>query len=101
MLWNTQMSGRGSSRFLYDGSYIRMKNLTLAYQVPNEVAKKMYLASVRIFMMGENLLTFTKYPGGDPEFFRSSGSAANISPGIADITMPQVRTFTFGINLGL
>jgi hypothetical protein len=78
-----------------------MKNLTLGYQLPSALAKKMFLASARVYMMGENLLTFTKYPGGDPEFFRASGSAANISPGIADITMPQVRTFTFGINLGL
>lgn len=101
LLWNTQMSGRASSRFLYDGSYVRMKNLTLAYQFPNVIMRKMHIGSLRVYMMGENLLTFTKYPGGDPEFFRASGAAANISPGIADITMPQVRTITFGLNLGL
>lgn len=101
LLWNTQMSGRASSRFLYDGSYVRMKNLTLGYMLPQPILKKLHLSNLRVYMMGENLLTFTKYPGGDPEFFRASGAAANISPGIADITMPQVRTFTFGINLGL
>jgi hypothetical protein len=95
------MSGRASSRFLYDGSYVRMKNLTLAYQFPKTIMRKMHDGSLRVYMMGENLLTFTKYPGGDPEFFRATGAAANISPGIADITMPQVRTITFGLNLGL
>ncbi len=101
LLWNTQMSGRASSRFLYDGSYIRMKNLTLGYTLPQPILKKIHLSNLRVYLMGENLLTFTKYPGGDPEFFRASGAAANIAPGIADITMPQVRTFSFGINLGL
>jgi len=101
LLWNTQMSGRASSRFLYDGSYIRMKNLTLAYQLPQNIIQKLHVRSLRLYLMGENLLTFTKYPGTDPEFFRASGQGANISPGIADITMPQVRTFTFGLNLGL
>ncbi len=101
LLWNTQMAGRSSSRFLYDGSYIRMKNLSLGYQLPESVLNKLHFGSLRLFVMGENLLTFTKYPGGDPEFFRASGAAANISPGIADITMPQVRTITFGLNLGL
>ncbi len=101
LLWNTQMSGRASSRFLYDGSYIRMKNLTLAYQIPPTILQKLHVRSLRLYMMGENLLTFTKYPGSDPEFFRASGQGANISPGIADITMPQVRTITFGLNLGL
>lgn len=101
LLWNTQMSGRSSSRFLYDGSYLRMKNLSLSYQLPGVLVQKMHIGSLKLFVMGENLLTFTKYPGADPEFFRASGAAANIAPGIADITMPQVRTFTIGLNLGL
>ena len=101
LLWNTQMSGRASSRFLYDGSYIRMKNLILTYHLPKTITQKLYISNAKFFVMAENLLTFTKYPGGDPEFFRASGAAANISPGIADITMPQVRTITLGINIGL
>jgi hypothetical protein len=44
--------------------------------------------------MAENLLTFTKYPGRRPRIFQGKRAAANISPGIADITMPQVRTIT-------
>lgn len=101
LLWNSQMSGRASSRFLYDGSYVRLKNLTLAYHLPQSILSNIHLANVRLFVTGENLLTFTKYPGADPEFFNASGSAANISPGIAGISMPQVRTITFGVNIGL
>jgi len=101
LLWNTQMSGRGSTRFLYDGSYVRLKNLSLAYQIPQTILQKIHVGSLKVYMMGENLLTFTKYPGADPEFFRATGQGANIAPGIADITMPQVRTITFGLTLGL
>ncbi len=101
LLWNSQMSGRSSSRFLYDGSYLRLKNLTLAYNLPKSVVNKLRISNIRIFVMGENLLTFTNYPGADPEFFRAEGSGANIAPGLAGITMPQVKTISVGVSLGL
>lgn len=101
LLWNSQMSGRASSRFLYDGSYVRLKNLTLAYHLPKSLISQVNLANVKVYLTGENLLTFTKYPGADPEFFTASGAMANIAPGISGIRMPQVRTISFGINIGL
>lgn len=102
MLWNTQMSSRASSRFLYDGSYIRLKNISLGYTFPKNICKALFVSSIKVYGTAENLLTFTKYPGADPEFFRATTSqGANIAPGIADITMPQVKTLSVGLQIGL
>jgi TonB-dependent starch-binding outer membrane protein SusC len=102
LLWNSMMAGRTSSRFLYDGSYVRLKNLVLGYNLPESILNKVHIRNLRIFGMGENLLTFTKYPGTDPEFFNAKNDKeANIAPGIAGITLPQVRTFSVGVSVGL
>ncbi|NJO68477.1 MAG: TonB-dependent receptor [Bacteroidetes bacterium] len=96
------MSGRASTRFLYDGSYIRLKNLVFGYSFPKSFINKAHLSNLRVYVMGENLLTFTKYPGADPEFFRATDNAgSNIAPGLAGISMPQVRTISIGVSVGL
>jgi TonB-linked SusC/RagA family outer membrane protein len=101
LLWNSPMNGRNSSRFLYDGSYLRLKNVQLAYYLPKNISEKMYLSSMKFFVIAQNLATFTKYPGQDPEFFNaSSGRDANLAPGIDKLeNYPQMRTFTFGVNV--
>ena len=57
-----------STRFLYDGSYVRLRNITLGYNLPKKVVETMHLSNLRVFAQGHNLLTFTNYPGQDPEF---------------------------------
>jgi TonB-dependent starch-binding outer membrane protein SusC len=57
----------GSDRYIFDGSYIRLRNLTLSYSLPKEWASKIKMDNVRIFAQGTNLLTITKYKGFDPE----------------------------------
>jgi len=57
-----------STRFLYDGSYVRLRNITLGYHLPKKFVESIYLSNLRIFAQGHNLLTFTNYPGQDPEF---------------------------------
>lgn len=81
---------RHSDRFVEDGSYLRIKNLTLGYTVPQSLAKKYYLQSVRLYMSCQNLYTFTKYSGFDPEV------GAN---GIDLSTYPLTRTISFGLNV--
>ncbi len=90
-----------SDMWLYDGSYLRLKNLTLAYNVSPTLLKKYNLSNLRFALTGTNLLTFTKYPGADPEVARDFDNAAdrNLSPNISWLTPPQERTFTFSINL--
>ncbi len=94
-----------SSRYLQDGSYIRLKNVTLGYSLPKSLLDKVGLESVRLFVTGQNLLLFTEYgddgrAGWDPEV-NSDAFATNISIGNDFYSAPQPRTWTFGLNLGL
>ena len=78
------------SRFLEDASFLRLKNLTLGYAVPqNWLEKTHFFDSARIYVQGQNLLTFTKFSGIDPE------SSSNIYAA----QYPMSRQFTLGIEL--
>ena len=101
------LSGNGSgqsSRFVKDGSYGRLRTLTLGYNLPGDFVKKGYLQSVRVFAQALNLVTFTKYKGWDPEvntdYLSNSTTQGNINQGIDFYTAPQPRTITFGVNVG-
>ncbi|WP_345058392.1 TonB-dependent receptor [Hymenobacter glaciei] len=101
------LSGNGaanSSRFVRDGSYGRLRTVTLGYSLPAAFVKKGYLQSVRVYAQALNLLTFTKYKGWDPEvntdYLASSTTQGNINQGIDFYSAPQPRTITFGINVG-
>ena len=85
---------RTSDRFLDNGSYLRLKNLTIGYTLPSNKLSKItnnVLTKARIYVTSQNLLTITKYSGYDPE----------INGGIDTGTYPQARTMTIGLNLGL
>ena len=88
-----------NSRYVSDGSYIRLKNLTVAYNVPSDIASKMKLRSLRVYAMGQNLLTFTNYKGADPEV--STFGDTNTSLGTEFLTFPQLKMYSFGINIGI
>jgi TonB-dependent starch-binding outer membrane protein SusC len=103
MQWNSNARSFESSRFLHDGSFIRLKNVQLGYTLPASVAQKLRLRTARISFTGQNLLTFTKFTGWDPEVFRNGGadgSTATLSPGVTNNDLPQVRTLLVGINFG-
>ncbi|MEQ9306960.1 MAG: TonB-dependent receptor, partial [Marinoscillum sp.] len=87
-----------SSRWVYDGSYVRLKNVALGYTFPGSLLDNLKIRSLRIYASAQNLLTITDYPGLDPEVNYRDNSA-NI--GLDYASYPNVRTFTFGINLGL
>jgi hypothetical protein len=88
--------------FLHDASYLRLRELTLGYRLPGNTLDKWKLKSLRVYVTGSNLLTFTKYPGGDPEITRDfeNPQDRNLSPNVTYLTAPTQRTFIFGINLG-
>lgn len=101
--WNSNARSFESSRFLHDGSFIRLKNVQLGYTLPASVAKKLRLRTARVSFTGQNLLTFTKFRGWDPEVFRNGGadgSTATLSPGVTNNDLPQVRTILVGVNFG-
>jgi hypothetical protein len=88
-----------SSRYLQDASYVRLKTLTLGYNVPSKIINKYYLSSIRLYMSAQNLLTFTKYDLNDPEV-NTDYLAGNISQGNDFYAAPQAKTIMFGINIG-
>jgi TonB-dependent starch-binding outer membrane protein SusC len=87
-----------SSRYLYDGSYLRLKNVTLGYQLPFDYTQRLGVQAARIYVSGQNLLTFTRYPWWDPEV-NADAWASNISLGNEFYSAPQARTVTTGIQL--
>jgi TonB-dependent starch-binding outer membrane protein SusC len=95
--------GGESSRFLSDGSYVRLKTVTLGYNFPSALVKRAYLQSARIYFSGVNLLTFTDYKGWDPEvnadYLASDANTGNISQGNDFYSAPQAKTYTFGVNV--
>ena len=92
------LNNRHSDRFLEDGSYARFKSVTLGYTVPTLMASRVHVRTARIYVQAQNLVTFTKYSGLDPEVSTFSGS--NTSIGTDFFTYPQARTITGGITLG-
>ncbi len=90
--------GVDNSRFVSDGSYLRLKNITLSYDIPKAIVQRAKFRSVRLFVTGENLLTFTGYSGADPEV--STFANTSTSAGTDFLTQPQSKRFNIGINLG-
>lgn len=85
-----------SSRWLYDGSYIRLRTLTFGYTLPKSVIQHLRIQSARIYATGLNLWTKTKYPG-DPEV--NTATVTNITGGQDFYTIPQAKTITVGLNI--
>ncbi|HSC53928.1 MAG TPA: TonB-dependent receptor [Phnomibacter sp.] len=88
-----------SSRYMYDASYVRLKSLTLAYNVPTKWMGKVGLNTARVYLSGVNLLTFTDYPGWDPEV-NTDYRAGNVNQGGDFYAAPQIKSWVFGLNLG-
>ncbi len=92
-------NNRISSRFIEDGSYLRVKNVVLSYNIDKKHLTRAGIRSARVYVTGQNLLTYTNYSGMDPEV--NYAGPANVVMGTDFFTHPQVRTISFGINLGL
>ncbi|QKG51340.1 hypothetical protein [Hymenobacter sp. BRD67] len=90
---------RNSTRFVEDGSYLRLKTATLGYNLPKPWSEAIHFQNIRVYLSGQNLLTFTKYSGLDPEVSTFSGT--NTSLGTDFLTFPQARTYQVGVNLSL
>ncbi len=94
-------NNRISSRFVEDGSYARLKNLTLSYNLDRKLIDRLGLGirNFRVYLAGANLITITNYSGMDPEVNYLGDS--NLLRATDFFTYPQARTYTLGINLGL
>ncbi|MBW3630642.1 MAG: TonB-dependent receptor [Gemmatimonadetes bacterium] len=89
---------RASSRFVEDGSYVRVKNLVFGYNVPASMASRLGTSNLRLYVQAQNLYTWTKYSGFDPEV--NFSGATSITRGIDFYTLPQARTVSVGLNFG-
>ena len=78
-----------SDLYIQDGSYLRLKNLTLGYTLPRNLTQRIGISRLRVYAMAENLFTWTKYWGFDPEI-GTSGTSLGVDYGV----YPQARTYT-------
>ena len=85
---------RMSTYFIEDGSYMKLKYLKLGYQLPKDIATKVFASNISIFGQVENIFTITSYKGLDPEVILG-GYGARIDSGL----YPRARTFTLGLNI--
>ncbi len=90
-----------STRFLFDGSYIRIKNMTLGYTFNHIRLSKNKINTLRVYFSTQNLFTFTKYPGLDPEMQTSNNSTSegDLAKNIDWGTYPMAKVYTLGLNL--
>lgn len=87
--------GNSSTFYVEDGSFMRIRNITLGYTIPNNIITTNIISSCRLYISVQNLFTFTNYSGFDPEV----SSSNPINSGIDDGVYPVPRTFLAGINL--
>ncbi len=90
---------RFSDRWVEDGSYLRIKNIQLGYTLPNSMMSKLRIKNMRVYASFDNLFTFTKYTGLDPELFGLYGNPFYY--GVDLVNYPQPRTFSLGLNITL
>lgn len=81
-------NNRNSNRYIEDGSYLRLKNITFGYSLPKKFISKATISSARLYLSGQNIYTLTKYSGFDPEI-----------SGVDSGNYPLTRTFSFGLDI--
>ena len=86
-----------SSKYVENGSYLRLNNLSIGYTLPSNISNILKLSSLRVYLSAQNLFTITQYKGYDPEV---NSKASNIHTQGVDIGMiPQVSTYMLGLNV--
>ncbi len=88
-----------SDRLVEDGSYLRLRNIQLAYSLPLQQWRVNWMRTAQVYVSGQNLLTFTKYSWWDPET-NSQGGANSIGQGIDHYSYPTSKAVTFGVRVG-
>jgi len=86
-----------SDRYIEDGSYLRLKTLVLGYTLPLRFVSRAYDTRIRFYFSAQNLVTWTKYTGYDPEVSRNGQST--LTQGIDYAVYPNAKLFTGGVNI--
>jgi hypothetical protein len=96
LMTESPMSGRYTSRFLHDASYIRLRDVALSYELPTVETNNLKIASSKIFLRVQNAWLWSRWPGVEPE--ATFGASQNISPGMRGFVKPMARTFVMGVE---
>ncbi|SHH51975.1 TonB-linked outer membrane protein, SusC/RagA family [Chryseolinea serpens] len=99
---NPSFGGNGknfinSSRYVYDGSYVKLKNISLSYHVPTGLLDKVKMKNLEIYVSGQNVFTITHFPGYDPEINNAQNA---VTQGLEMGVIPNPRTYTIGLKAG-
>ncbi|SEW49725.1 SusC/RagA family TonB-linked outer membrane protein [Chitinophaga arvensicola] len=87
-----------SSRYVYDASYIKLKNISLTYTIPTSLLSRIHARSLDVYISAQNIWTITNFPGYDPEVTNATNA---ITQGLETGTIPNPKTYTIGLRLGL
>jgi hypothetical protein len=102
LFFNPVFAGQATSRFLYNGNFARLRNLRISYDLPKDWLKSIKLDKCQIYFNATNLITWTKFPGWDPEvsgtlsFQDFNGQPQNIAASQTNGDPPQARNINFG-----
>src|SRR5574344_30557 len=94
---STNANNRMSDLYVEDGSYIRLQNVSLSYTLPKSLVRKIKLENLKVYMNLQNVFTWTKYNGFDPEVGSMYGDA--LMTGLDYGRYPSPRIYTFGLNI--
>jgi hypothetical protein len=87
------------SKFIEDGSFIRLSDVTLSYDINKKILTKFHLSGLKFFVTGRNLFIWTKYYGFDPEVNTNQNGIGNIMPSLDYGSYPRARAYSFGFNV--
>jgi hypothetical protein len=93
---NSANSTETSTRYLKDGSYLSIRNITLSYQLPATFISRLKMDGITLSLSADNVYTFTKFLGQDPQTTIVQGTY--VTPGVSDFKYPNNRQFLFNIN---
>src|SRR5690606_35063148 len=97
---NDAQSGEPSTYFVEKGSYLRLKNVQLGYTLPKSVLDRIGTDQIRVYLQAQNLVTFTKYSGLDPEVnLRNFSSGSDRQIGVDEGIYPTPKAIIFGLSL--
>lgn len=103
---HTNLNHAISTRFVEDGSFLRVQNISFGYTIPAGITRKIKINKLRVYSNVQNLFTFTKYTGFDPEVGSTQGQYSTsgqgmLMYGVDASRMPSPRTYTFGLDITL
>jgi hypothetical protein len=94
---NTTLWPTNSSRFVYSADFVKLKNLSLTYSLPQNILGMARVRSVDVYVSGQNLFTISNYPGFDPELTNATNAMLQ---GVEMAVVPNARTYTLGCRIG-